>query len=208
MRRIVCVALLVFGTPLGATAEAPAATEGPTSERAEAVVAEKLQFQGRGKATYEVVHPMHDVRGVSEAVEVRAVVGEEGLQLMARAPVRSFDSGNGNRDKHVLEVVRADRHPMVIVRGLASGFRLPKVGESVDLTLRSQVELAGVVSTPAIQATVTRVEAGRLSVRFRFEDRLSDHDIDRPRLLMIPVRDEFSVEGEIVLERSDAVATK
>lgn len=202
MKRVLGVAISVLCLPLLAHGETPKPTAEPSPEMV------KLHFQGRGKVTYEIRHRLHTVHGVSEEVEVRAVVGADGLQVMGRAPVRSFDSGNSNRDKHVLEAVRADRHPMVVVRGIARDFRLPKVGASAEILLRSQVELAGVASTPAIPATVEHREGGRLGVRFGFEDRLTDHDIERPKLLMIPVSDEFTVRGEFVLERNDAIATK
>lgn len=163
----------------------------------------QMNLKGGGRVEYEIRHRLHTVQGVSKDVEVRAVSGPKGLQVMGRAPVRSFDSGNSNRDKHVLEVVRANLHPYVIVRALAPEFRLPEPGSSSTILLRSQVELGGVASTPAFNADLKREKDGRLRVDFSFEDRLTDHEIERPKLLLIPVSDEFSVRGELVLEIGD-----
>lgn len=185
----------------------PFAARGEASEPPEETKppeVESIHYQGGGRVEYEIHHRLHTVQGVSEKVEVRAVVGAEGLQVMGRAQIGSFDSGNSNRDKHVLEVVRADRHPFVIVRGIAREFRLPAVGGSTEVLLRSQVDLAGVAASPTCNATVEHRDDGKLHVAFGFDDRLTDHEIERPKLLFIPVSDAFSVRGELVLERSDA----
>src|SRR5689334_1908571 len=71
-----------------------------------------------GTVQYHLTHRFHEVVGKSDKLEVMSVLDPSGLKIMARAPVQSFDSGNGNRDARMLEVVEASKFPMVIVRGV------------------------------------------------------------------------------------------
>jgi hypothetical protein len=194
------MAWLALGAPLLAGAETP-----PAAQEAEAAVfAPEVDvarsWQGVGTVEYVVRHKLHTVHGVSRQVEVRAVADGTGLKVMGRAPVRSFDSGNSNRDAHVLEVVRADQNPFVVLRGLAKGFRLPKGPGSFTVPLETEVQLAGVSSPVRLTAQVEQLASGDWKVSFAFDHRLSAHSIERPKLLLIPVDDEIAVRGEVLLE--------
>lgn len=193
------IAVLALGFPLLALGEDEAAQSGPPS----AEPAEARSWQGVGTVEYVVVHPLHTVTGISRQAEIRAVADGAGLKVMGRAPVRSFDSGNANRDAHMLEVVRAAQNPLVILRGLARGFRVPAAPGSFDVQLESEVQLAGVAAPARLSAQVEQLPNGDWKVRFAFDHRLSAHSIERPKLLLVPVEDAVSIRGEALLEAVD-----
>jgi len=194
------VACLAFAAPFFAGAEAP-----PEAREAETIVfvpeaGMPRSWAGVGTVEYVVRHKLHTVRGVSRQVEIRAVADGSGLKVMGRAPVRSFDSGNSNRDAHVLEVVRAEKNPLVVLRGMAKGFQLPKGPGSFTVPLETEVQLAGVATPVHLTAQIEELASGDWKVNFAFDHRLSAHSIERPKLLLIPVDDEISIRGEVLLE--------
>ena len=66
--------------------------------------------------TYHMSHPVHEVDGVSRGAKGRGVCGAETCDFLLAAPVKSFDSGDTNRDLHMLQVVRGAEFPVVVVK--------------------------------------------------------------------------------------------
>lgn len=75
---------------------------------------------GQSTLTYHMSHPIHEVDGTSHAAKGRGVCHESYCDFLLAAPVKSFDSGDTNRDLHILQVTRGAEFPVVTVR-----FRLP-----------------------------------------------------------------------------------
>src|SRR6267154_753331 len=61
----------------------------------------------RSTLTYHVSHPMHEGEGVCHAGE---------CDFLIAVPVKSFDSGDNNRDLHMIQVVRGGQFPVITVR--------------------------------------------------------------------------------------------
>jgi hypothetical protein len=96
--------------------------------------------------SYHVSHPLHQVDGVSHAARGKGVCHEGQCDFLIAVPVKSFDSGDSNRDLHMLQVTRGGQYPMVTVRT-----RLPEQEPSsgtihADLTVEfaGQTAVAGV----------------------------------------------------------------
>src|ERR1700689_4361005 len=70
--------------------------------------------------TYHVSHPVHQSEGVSHAARGKGVCHAEQCDFLVAVPVKSFDSGDSNRDLHMLQTTRGAEFPVVTVR-----FRLP-----------------------------------------------------------------------------------
>src|SRR5512133_3526501 len=85
--------------------------------------AQTFQLSGTGEVEYRLVHKFHKIVGKSHTVVVRGTVDSGGLKVMARAPVSSFDSENGNRDQHMMETVEAAKFPWVVARVVVPGYR-------------------------------------------------------------------------------------
>ena len=66
--------------------------------------------------TYHVSHPLHQVEGVSHAAKGKGVCHAGQCDFLIAVPVKSFDSGDSNRDLHMLQVTRGAQFPIVTVR--------------------------------------------------------------------------------------------
>ena len=83
--------------------------------------------------TYHVSHPLHQSEGVSHAARGKGVCHAGQCDFLIAAPVKSFDSGDSNRDLHMLQVTRGAQFPLVTVRT-----RLPEAAlESATILCRS-----------------------------------------------------------------------
>lgn len=66
--------------------------------------------------TYHMSHPVHGVDGVSHAAKGKGVCHAGFCDFLLAAPVKSFDSGDTNRDLHMLQVTRGAEFPLITVR--------------------------------------------------------------------------------------------
>src|ERR1700676_3693261 len=66
--------------------------------------------------TYHVSHPLHQSEGVSHAAKGKGVCHAGQCEFLIAVPVKSFDSGDSNRDLHMLQVTRGAEFPLVTVR--------------------------------------------------------------------------------------------
>jgi hypothetical protein len=148
---------------------------------------------GPSTLTYHVSHPLHQTEGVSHAARGKGVCHAGQCDFLIAVPVKSFDSGDSNRDLHMLQVTRGGQFPMVSVRT-----RLPE-GASTAGTIDAdlEVEFAGqtahyehVSLQRVTQGNETRI-SGSIPVT------LSDFKIDPPSLLSIPVKNDVPVRMEM-----------
>src|ERR1700682_6514716 len=88
---------------------------------------------------YHVSHPLHQTDGVSHAARGKGVCHAGQCELLIAVPVKSFDSGDSNRDLHMLQVTRAGQFPLVTVRT-----SLPEAaGAGTTIPADLEVEFAG-----------------------------------------------------------------
>src|SRR5437016_2294610 len=85
--------------------------------------------------TYHVSHPLHQSEGVSHAARGKGVCHGGQCDFLIAVPVKSFDSGDSNRDLHMLQVTHGGQFPMVTVRT-----RLPEE-PSGSATIRADLEI-------------------------------------------------------------------
>src|SRR5450755_625177 len=85
--------------------------------------------------TYHVSHPLHQIDGVSHAARGKGVCHAGQCDLLIAVPVKSFDSGDSNRDLHMLQVTRGAQFPLVSVRT-----RLPETA-SASATIHADLEI-------------------------------------------------------------------
>ena len=143
--------------------------------------------------TYHVSHPLHESEGVSHAARGKGVCHAGQCEFLIAVPVKSFDSGDSNRDLHMLQVTRGAQFPMVTVRT-----RLPEAA-SASATVHADLEIqfAGqsahykeVSFQLVTQGTETKI-SGTIPAT------LSDFKIDPPSLLTLPVKNEIPVRVEL-----------
>ncbi|HMU96605.1 MAG TPA: hypothetical protein PKA08_07495, partial [Elusimicrobiota bacterium] len=65
--------------------------------------------------TYRVTHRLHKVEGTSHGARGKGLCDGSGCRFLVAAPVNTFDSGDSNRDLHMIETTRGAQFPMVKV---------------------------------------------------------------------------------------------
>lgn len=147
--------------------------------------------------TYHVSHPLHQLDGVSHAARGKGVCRAGECEFLIAVPVRSFDSGDSNRDLHMLQVARGGLFPMITVRT-----RLPE-DASASPTIYADLEIAFAGQTAEYKRValqqVTRGDETRISGTI--PTTLSDFKIDPPSLFTIPVRNDIPVRFEMTWQR-------
>ena len=66
---------------------------------------------GQSTLTYQVSHPLHQSEGVSHAARGKGACHAGECDFLIAAPLKSFDSGDSNRDLHMLQVARGGASP-------------------------------------------------------------------------------------------------
>ena len=68
-----------------------------------------------GTLTYHGVFPLKKFDGVSKSAKGKGRCEKGQCHFLVAVPVKTFDSGDSNRDSHMLEVTKAATYPMVAV---------------------------------------------------------------------------------------------
>jgi YceI-like domain len=142
--------------------------------------------------TYHISHPLHQVDGVSHAARGKAVCNAGACDFLVAVPVKTFDSGDSNRDLHMLQVARGAEFPMVTVR-----FRLPENAASdgtihVDL----EVQFAGQTATYKQIPFQLSLHGNEARVSGTIPARMLDFKIEPPSLLGIATKNDMPVRVE------------
>jgi len=161
-----------------------------------AAAADSVQLAGVGTVEYHLIHKFHKVVGASQALAVRGSVDAAGLKVMARAQVGTFDSGNSNRDQHMMEAVEGEKYPWVVVRAALPAFELPKTAGTSKITVEAAVDLHGVVVNHPIDIAIATKDGAHFTASFTFSESLTAHKIERPSLLFVAVDDLITIVGK------------
>lgn len=142
---------------------------------------------------YHVSHPLHQSDGISHEARGKGVCRAGQCDFLIAAPVKSFDSGDSNRDLHMLQVTRGAQFPLVIVRA-----RLPEEAPaSATIHADLEIQLAGQTAHYK-QVSFQLVRQGNeIRISGTIPATLSDFKIDPPKLLTIPVKNEMPVRVEM-----------
>jgi hypothetical protein len=143
--------------------------------------------------TYHVSHPLHQTDGVSHAARGKGVCHDGQCDFLIAVPVKSFDSGDSNRDLHMLQVTRGAQFPVVTVRT-----RLPESAAAsatihADLEIQFAGQTADYKQVP-LQLTTRGTES---NISGTIPATLSDFKIDPPTLLTLPIKNEIPVRVEM-----------
>lgn len=143
--------------------------------------------------TYHISHPLHEADGVSHAARGKGDCQSGECNFLIAAPVKSFDSGDSNRDLHMIEVTRGAEFPMVIVRA-----QLPKA-EIKPGTIHADLEIQFAGQTVHYkQVEFQLVKQGNdIKMTGTIPATVSDFKIDPPKLLMMPIKNEIPVRVEM-----------
>jgi hypothetical protein len=143
--------------------------------------------------TYHVSHPLHQVEGVSHAARRKAVCHAGLCDFLIAVPVKSLDSGDSNRDLHMLQVTRGGEFPMVSVRT-----RLPE-SAPVSSTIHAdlEVQFAGQTAQYKQVPFQLSIQGDQAKLSGTIPATLTDFKIDPPSLLTVPIKNEIPIHVEM-----------
>jgi hypothetical protein len=143
--------------------------------------------------TYHVSHPLHQTEGVSHAARGKAVCHAGQCDLLIATPVQSFDSGDSNRDLHMLQVTRGAQFPMVTVRT-----RLPETAAaSSTIQADLEVQFAGQTFQYKQVPFQLATQGNQIRISGTIPATLADFKIDPPSFLAVAVKNEMPVRVEM-----------
>lgn len=143
--------------------------------------------------TYHISHPLHQSEGVSHEARGKGVCHEGQCDFLIAVPVKSFDSGDSNRDLHMLQAVRGAQFPLVTVRT-----RLPEDASSaVTIYADLEIQFAGQTAVYKQVPLQLAKEGDNFRIAGTIPATLSDFKVDPPSLLAIPVKNAIPVQVEM-----------
>lgn len=143
--------------------------------------------------TYHVSHSLHQVDGVSHAARGKGVCHEGECDFLIAVPVNSFNSGDSNRDLHMLQVTRGAQFPIVTVRS-----RLPEP-DTTSAEIRANLEIQFAGRTVQYKQVVFQAvkQGSDIRISGTIPATLSDFKIEPPSLLTIPIKNEIPIKVEL-----------
>jgi len=155
-----------------------------------AVSAQVKQYQSvtaESSLNYHLSHTFHEVDAVSKEsiCLIEADAAKKEIQKVSvKVDVSTFNSGNSNRDSHAMETIESIYYPdaWFVSDGIA------KDGDS--LKVAGKLTFHGVTKSIVI-SVYPNWNGNKLIVTGAFSISLTAFKVDRPSLMMIPVKDEL-----------------
>jgi polyisoprenoid-binding protein YceI len=150
---------------------------------------------------YVVVHKLHTVEGVSHAAEGRIALLPDGkAQVMVRAAVSSFKSGDANRDEHVEEVLETSKYSHVTFKAIVEASPPVKFPSTADLNVQGELEFHGRKRPETVTLRIEWLSPTEAHVKADFKISLETYSVERPSLFFMKVDDSCAVSGDFVLK--------
>ncbi|MGC1418069.1 MAG: YceI family protein [Candidatus Acidiferrum sp.] len=147
--------------------------------------------------TYHITHPLHQVDGVSHAARGKGVCHAGECDFLIAVPVKSFESGDTNRDLHMLQVTRGGEFPMVTVRT-----SLPEAASgSATIHVDLEIHFAGQTALYKQVAFQQVTQGSETKITGTIPTTLTDFKIDPPSLLTMPVKNEIPIRVEMTWQK-------
>jgi hypothetical protein len=143
--------------------------------------------------SYHMSHPMHELDGVSHAARGKGTCANGQCDFLIAVPVKTFDSGDTNRDLHMLETTRGAQFPMVVVRT-----RFPERSTSAPTIFADlEVQFAGQTAHYAHVPFQRATQGNQVHIVGTVPATCSDFKIDRPSFLTVPIKNEIPVHVDM-----------
>jgi hypothetical protein len=143
--------------------------------------------------TYHVSHPLHQTDGTSRSARGKGICHQGQCEFLIAVPVKTFDSGDTNRDLHMIQVTRGAEFPMVTVRT-----RLPE-SDATASSIKADLEIQFAGQTVTYKQVILEVKAEGNDTRITgtIPATLSDFKIEPPSLLTMPVKNEIPIRVDL-----------
>jgi hypothetical protein len=158
---------------------------------------DKAYVLEQSSLTYHMSHPMHEVDGTSHAAKGKGICHAGQCDFLIAAPVKSFDSGDTNRDLHMLEATRGAQFPIVQVRTMFPEQEATSPTVYVDL----EVQFAGQTAHYNHVAFQRTQQGNAVHITGTVPATCSDFKIDRPSFLTVPIKNGIPVRVDMTWEQ-------
>lgn len=143
--------------------------------------------------TYHMSHPVHEVDGTSHQAKGKGMCTGGQCDFLLAVPVKTFDSGDTNRDLHMLQVTRGAQFPYVTVR-----FHLPESAlGSPTLLCDLEVQFAGQTARYSQVRFQQVIEGKSHRISGSIPSTLTDFKIEPPSFLLVPIKNEIPVKVDL-----------
>lgn len=162
----------------------------------------------KSEITYTVTHPLHVVHGKSIAAKGEGLRDSDGTcQFLVAVPVKSFESGDNNRDLHMQEVTKAGLNPLIKVNVEIAKITDQKSPQALEAEV--DIDFAGKkASYPKVKLDVVEWKGGQVHITGSVPLTLKDFEIQPPSLLTLPIHNEVPVKLDMWWDRSDSKEKK
>ncbi len=158
-------------------------------------VAQKKLVADKTSSTviYAMKHPMHDWTGTNKvvnAVLVYDIATKAIKQVAAVLKVSDFDSGNSNRDSHMIEVLEAIKYPTINFSSsdvVLNGGKFTAKGNLTFHGISKPIEISGSI----------KESKNKLVLNSDFMVLLTDYKITKPTLLGVASENELKLKLNI-----------
>ena len=141
-------------------------------------------------------HPFHDWTGISTQLdlEMNCSKMDEICDFIFTIPWTSFNSGNDNRDNNMLYYISAFDYPKIEME-----FKDVKMNELTKTknVIIGNLSMAGEKQNIAISLDFKQND-NQIILNSEFNISLTNYNIERPTLLMIPIKDIVNIHVNIV----------
>jgi polyisoprenoid-binding protein YceI len=158
---------------------------------------EKKKIEADKKAStlvYSMKHPMHDWDATSKDSKCVIVYNSTTQKVEAVAviaPVKSFDSGNSNRDSHTIEALEALKYPNITF----SASNIQDTGNS--LVVKGNLTFHGVTKPIELKATKTLTKTN-LKIEGNFTVNMVDYGVEPPGLMGVKADEKINLNYKMV----------
>lgn len=143
-------------------------------------------------------HPFHDWTGISTHLDLKMNCSkmDEICNFTFSIPWTSFDSGNDNRDNNMLYYINAFDYPKIEIE-----FTDVKMNELIKTknVIIGNLSMTGEKQNIAIPLDFKQNE-NQFILNSEFKISLTNYNIERPTLLMIPINDIINIHVNIAGE--------
>lgn len=151
--------------------------------------AQKQWVLTQSTLTWHISHPMHEVEGTSHDAKGKGNCSAAGCDFLIAVPLKTFSSGDSNRDLHMLQVVRGAEFPMVVVRTHLPAASVDAPTIDADLAIQFAGQTVHYAHVPFHRAA----RGSDVEITGTIPATCSDFKIDRPSFLTVPIKNEIPV---------------
>ena len=147
---------------------------------------------------YHANHAFHNTVGQTSAAKGKGVCAASGCDFLIAVPVKAFDSGDHNRDLHMIQAVKGGDFPIVSVRTHTD--QEPASDFKADLT----VDFGGKqIVYPGVSIQISEKTASGFHSKCVVPLQLTRHNVKRPSLMGVAVKDNAPVDVDIVWKKGN-----